>query len=111
MNFELSTVALIAGAVGFYLMLITAYRRKTREWERASSQNASKKKVKKVVIAKPSFGAFSKKPRDWAVGSLGYAMMMFGVLEYADILKIPGVKPAWYAPVAVGIILFSWFFR
>jgi hypothetical protein len=114
MPIDMSTVALIAGALGFYLQLIASYRRKVREWELDESRSANRKKGKKVGVPaalKPSFGSFSKKPLDWVIGGVGYLMIMFGILVYVDWLKIAGVKSVWFAPVAVGIILFSWFFH
>jgi hypothetical protein len=114
MTFDMSTIALIAGAIGFYLQLIYSYRRKTRAWELEESRAANRKKGRKIAATspiKPTFGSFSKKPLDWAIGALGYLMIMFGILVYVDWLKIAGVKSVWFAPVAVGIILFSWFFH
>ncbi len=108
---DTSTLVLIAAAVGFYLQLISAYRRKMREYEVEESRNANRKKARKVVISKPVFGSFSKKKRDWLVGGVGYLMMMFGILVYVNWIKIPGVAASWWAPTAVGIILFSWFFH
>ena len=112
MNFlDISTVALIAAAIGFYLQLMAAYRKKVREFEVEQSRNANKKKAHKNPMTKPIFGSFSKKPLDWVIGGVGYLMMMFGILVYVNWLKIPGIQTAWWAPTAAGIILFSWFFH
>ena len=111
MSLDISTVALIAGALGFYVQLITSYRRKVREWEAAEASNANRKKSKKVAVVKPAFGSFSKRPWDWVIGGIGYLMVMFGVAVYVNWIQIAGVKPSWWAPTAVGIVLFSWFFH
>jgi hypothetical protein len=112
MNFlDISTVALIAAAIGFYLQLMAAYRKKVREFEVDQSRFANHKKAKKNPLTKPVFGSFSKKPLDWVIGGVGYLMMMFGILVYVSWLKIPSIQTAWWAPTAAGIILFSWFFH
>ncbi len=108
---DISTVALIASALGFYLQLISAYRKKMREFEVEQSRFANRKKAGKKPLSKPVFGSFSKKPLDWVIGGIGYLMMMFGILIYVSWLKIPGIESAWWAPTAAGIILFSWFFH
>jgi hypothetical protein len=111
MNFDFSTVALIVAAIGFYLQLISSYRRKMRAWQTNEGRMSNRKKGKRVPDPKPTFGSFSKKWLDWVIGGAGYLMMMFGILAYVDWIKIAGVKSVWYVPVAFGIVLFSWFFH
>ena len=109
--FDISTIALIAAALGFYLQLFAAYRRKMQAYEVEVSRNANRKKARKTIVPKPTFGTFSKSKRDWFVGAVGYLMIMFGVLVYVNWIKIPGIQTSWWAPTTVGIILFSWFFH
>ncbi len=115
MNLDLGVVALILGVVGFYIRLIMSQRRKTREWQHAREIIASRKKGKKNVPnlpeTPPSFGTFSRRKRDWAIGAAGYVLMMVGVAIKVGWLHSPNFSASWWFPVMVGIYLFSWFFN
>jgi hypothetical protein len=111
MKFELSSIALILAVIGFYIKLLTSHRRKVVEWEKA--QGSPKKVKAKMGIAKtkPVLGTFSRNKRDWAIGAAGYLLMMLGILIYVGWLPLPTLKPTWWYPVMVGIVLFGWFFN
>ena len=111
MTLDITTAALVIAVLGYFYQLITSYRRKYREWTAEESRNANRKKKKKVITEKPTFGSFSNKPWDWVIGGVGCLMIAFGALVYTDVILIPGIKSAWWAPTAVGILLFSWFFH
>jgi hypothetical protein len=114
MHIEISTVALILGCLGFYIQLLQAQRRKTKQWERDKQAEANRKKGNKhhlkVPEKPPVFGTFSHRKRDWAIGAAGYLLMMAGVAAYLDWLHNPTFKQGWWFPMMCGIFLFSWFF-
>lgn len=111
MNLDFSAVALVFAALGFYAQLITSYRRKMRDFQKIEAQNAARKKGKKIAAVKPTFGSFSNKHLDWAIGGAGYLLVMFGVAVNIKWISIPAIETVWWAPAAAGILLFSWFFH
>jgi hypothetical protein len=112
MKFDTPVIALILGVIGFYVKLLTAHRRKVREWEEEQVESSkSKKKKAQYKKKKPTFGDFSNNKVDWAVGAIGFLLAFAGAALQQGWFGTAQMQSVWWFPMTVGMVMFAWFFN
>jgi hypothetical protein len=112
MNIDTGFAVVILAALVFYLRLIVIQRQRMRQVKQAAASQAKKKNAQKSPAPAPvRYSVLSQRKSDWVIAGIGALGVAAGVLLYLGVIPWPLGQEYWWAPTALGMLLFSWAFR
>jgi hypothetical protein len=114
MPIDTGTVVIVAAVLLFYLRLILIQRERLRRLRTMPKSHGPGKKMKGKARQQEAYSRFSilsTRRQDWLIAGAGVLAVLAGVLLYLKLIPWPAAQAAWWLPVAVGIVAFSWAFR
>lgn len=117
MKLDTGTMVIIASVLIFYIRLIiiqqqrakqAAHQPRTRKNKSKGQAKSSRAPTKeRNFLAK--YSILSQNPRDLSLAGVGVTAILLGVLMNLNL--IPWAQAYWWAPLAAGILLFSFAFK
>jgi hypothetical protein len=116
MRIDPGMVVIIVAVLAFYLRMILLQRQRAKRAAAYQSKPAGKNKNKRpgkpsARLPAPDYSIISQDKRDWIIAGAGILLVLIGVLLNLKAIPIPLAQNYWWAPVAIGIVAFSWGFK
>jgi hypothetical protein len=113
MKIDPGLVVVIGAVLVFYLRLIILQRERIKR-ARQDALTVSKKHKRSQALPQPpspGFSILSQSRSDRLIAGVGLLAILLGLLLNARFLGLTGLEAYWWAPLAIGIIAFSWGFK
>ncbi len=115
MKFDTGTIIAIVASLIFYLRLIVVQRQKVKRMRTVKSQaqtlKGKEKSAAKTQARRPIDQQLGFEIVSWWMIAVSILMVLSGALIYAVDWFGPGVRPLWWIPFTVGIILLGFSVR
>lgn len=120
MQIEPGMAIIIGAALIFYLRLIMLQRERVKREAKLATPPVARRRTGKApktpeklpersVVQR--YSVISRNPRNWAIAGCGAALVVVGLLLYANLWPDLPVRSYWWLPTAIGIVAFSWGFE
>lgn len=109
MPIDFGTIVILLAVLIFYGRLIRIQRERARQMNRQPS--GKRKPSEQSSAPVDNLSILSRKRLNRVIAGAGALAIIVGVLLYLNLLPIPGAEQYGWAPVAAGILAFSWGFE